>query len=130
MNRSRWICGARAVALLAVLSAAAMEAAAHELTARECKEGADYIRNAALSRDSGVTEAAFMEVFERDMSMIARVPPSLRWFVQDEEDEALLRAALVEVFSQPRSPRQHAQDFAQACVPRTADWKALGHQDI
>ncbi len=130
MNRILSLCFMKALPVWVTLSAAAGGAFAHELTARECMEGSDYIRNAALSRDSGVTEAAFMDVFERDMQMIARVPPSLRWFVQDKDDEALLRAALDEVFSRPQSPQQHAQDFARACVPRTVEWQALGRQQI
>ncbi len=127
MKRIRRLC-LRTV--LPLLSAVAAGASAHELTARECMEGSDYIRNAALSRDSGVTEAAFMDVFERDMMMIARVPPSLRWFVQDQDDESLLRAALDDVFSRPQSPQQHALDFARACVPHTGEWKALGQDRI
>ena len=127
IRMSRFI---KALPLLSALSAVAAGAGAHELTARECMEGSDYIRNAALSRGGGMTEAAFMDVFERDMQLIARVPPSLRWFVQDEDDEALLRAALDDVFSRPQAPQQHALDFARACVPRTGEWKALGREQI
>ncbi len=130
MKRIRMPGFMKALPLLAALSAAAVGAGAHELSARECMEGADYIRHAALSRDGGMPEAAFMDVFERDMQLIARVPPSLRWFVQDEDDEALLRAALDEVFSRPQSPQQHALDFARACVPRTGEWKAFGFEQI
>ena len=130
MKRIRMPGFMKGLALLSALSAAVAGAGAHELSARECMEGADYIRNAALSRDGGMTEAAFMDVFERDMQLIARVPPSLRWFVQDDEDEALLRAALDEVFSRPQAPQQHALDFARACVPRTGEWKSLGYQQI
>ncbi len=128
MRHIRSLCFLKALPLLAALSAGT--AFAHELTARECMEGSDYIRNAALSRDGGITEKSFMDVFEQDMVMIARVPPSLRWFVQDQDDEALLRAALGEVFHQPQTPQQHAQDFARACVKHTVEWKALGRQEI
>ncbi len=127
--RRRSLCFLKALSLLAALSAGAA-ASAHELSARECMEGSDYIRNAALSRDGGVTEQAFMDVFEQDMVMIARVPPSLRWFVQDHDDEALLRAALAEVFHRPLTPPQHAQNFAQECVRHTVEWKALGREEI
>jgi hypothetical protein len=128
MRHIRSLCFLKALPLLAAFSTGT--ATAHELTARECMEGSDYIRNAALSRDGGVTEKTFMDVFEQDMVMIARVPPTLRWFVQDQDDEALLRAALDEVFHRPQTPQQHAQDFARACVPHTAEWKALGRQEI
>ncbi len=127
--RSRSLCFLKALSLLAALSASTT-AFTHELTARECMEGSDYIRNAALSRDGGVTEQAFMEVFEQDMALIARVPPSLRWFVQDHDDEALLRAALDEVFHRPLTPPQHAQNFAHECVRHTVEWKALGREEI
>ena len=130
MKRNRWFCLLKALPLLSVLFGTGFCAYAHELTARECMEGSDYIRNAALSRDGGVTEAAFMGVFERDMQMISHVPQTLRWFVQDDEDEALLRAALDEVFSHPLQPQQHAKNFARACVPRTGEWKALGFGQI
>ena len=120
----------KALPLLSALSVGAAGAGAHELTARECMEGSDYIRNAALSRDGGMTESAFMDVFERDMQLIARVPPSLRWFVQDKDDEDFLRAALDEVFSRPQAPQQHALDFARACVPRTGERKALCREQI
>ena len=95
---------------------------AHELTINECKEGADYIRNAAISRDNGITERKFMEVFETDMVMIQSVPRAMRWFVQDDEDEAFLRAQLGRVFQRPQSPQQHAREFAEACMLRTGGW--------
>ncbi len=130
MKRNRWFCLLKALPLLSVLSGTGFGACAHELTARECMEGSDYIRNAALSRDGGMSESAFMDVFERDMQMISRIPQTLRWFVQDQDDEALLRAALDEVFSRPLQPQQHAQNFARACVPHTGEWKALGFEQI
>lgn len=116
--------GMRMMALL--LGLTALPAAAHDPSLAECKEGADYIRNAAISRDQGVTEAKFMQVFENDMQLIQRVPRELRWFVQDEEDEAFLRAQLNQVFRQPQSPQQHAKDFAQACILRTEVWRVKG----
>ncbi len=97
---------------------------AHELSIDECKEGADYIRNAAISRDSGITERKFMEVFETDMVMIQSVPRDMRWFVQDDEDEAFLRAQIGRVFKRPQAPQQHARDFAEACMLRTGAWDA------
>ncbi len=116
-----------AIALgLAMLSAAH----AHEPSVTECKEGADYIRNAAISRDQGITEKKFMQVFETDMRMIQAVPRELRWFVQDDEDEAFLRAQLSVVFRQPQPPQKHAQEFAHACMLRSDEWKASGIHSI
>ncbi len=96
-------------------------AGAHELSLQECREGSDYIRNAALSRDGGMSEAAFMNIFDKDMEAISRVPPALRWFVQDKEDEHFLRSALNEVFRRPQPPQQHARNFAQACLLRAGE---------
>lgn len=104
--------------------------AAHELSISECKEGADYIRNAAISRDHGISEAKFMQIFETDMRMIQAVPKELRWFVQDEEDEAFLRAQLDEVFNRPQPPQQHAKAFGEACVLRTEEWRQSGMRRI
>ena len=130
MKRIRMPGFMKGLALLSALSAAVAGAGAHELSARECMEGADYIRNAALSRDGGMTEAAFMDVFERDMQLIARVPPSLRWFVQDKDDEQFLRSALNEVFRRPQSPHQHAENFAESCLLRAGEWSVNGKMRI
>lgn len=117
-------CRLRLPLTMALTLALLSSVSAHELSINECKEGADYIRNAALSRDSGVTERKFMEVFETDMVMIQSVPRAMRWFVQDDEDEAFLRAQIGRVFQRPQSPQQHARDFAEACMLRTGGWDA------
>lgn len=125
MDRIRLTDGLATLPLAMALSVALLSAAgAHELSISECREGSDYIRNAALSRDNGVSERKFMEVFETDMAMIQSVPKSLRWFVQDAEDEAFLRAQLGKVFQHPQPPQQHARDFAEACMRRTGAWDA------
>lgn len=123
MDRPRQPCRLKTVPLALALSLTVLApVSAHELSINECKEGADYIRNAAISRDSGITEKKFMDVFETDMVMIQRVPKSLRWFVQDAEDEAFLRTQLAHVFQRPQSPQQHAREFAEACMLRTGGW--------
>lgn len=125
MDRPRLTCCLKTLAAATALSLTLLSSAsAHELSITECKEGADYIRNAAISRDHGITEKKFMEVFETDMVMIQSVPKSLRWFVQDAEDEAFLRAQVGHVFQRPQSPQQHARDFAEACMLRTGAWDA------
>lgn len=90
-------------------------AAAHELTLRECQEGGDFIKNAALSRDNGMTRELFMERLEGDLVLVRQHPPHLRWFVQDEEDEALLVQAARTVFDAPRDPSIHQSDFLTRC---------------
>lgn len=112
--------------LLAAVLVCPHPASAHALTQQECSEGSDYIRNAALSRDGGMSEIAFMEVFDNDMVMLMAIPPTLRWFVQDDDDEDFLRSALHEVFRKPRDPESHAQTFAEMCLLRAGEWKVNG----
>ncbi len=114
--------------LLAAVVFCPSPAGAHALSIQECAEGSDYIRNAALSRDGGMSEHAFMEVFDTDLVMLMAIPPTLRWFVQDDEDAEFLRAALHEVFRRPRDPETHAQTFAEVCLLRAGEWKVNGKQ--
>ena len=99
---------------------------AHALSTQECTEGSDFIRNAALSRDSGMSEISFMEVFDNDLELLKSIPTSLRWFVQDDEDAEFLRAALHEVFRKPREPEMHAEAFGQVCLLRSREWNTKG----
>ena len=61
--------------LLSLLSGGA--AAQQRLSSRECREGGDFIRNAALSRDTGTTREFFVGRLEEDLLTIRAVPPSL-----------------------------------------------------
>jgi hypothetical protein len=90
-------------------------AAALTVTLEECAEGADFIRNAALSRDNGARADAFLRRLEEDLVLIQSVPPALRWFVRDEDDEAMLRTATIGVFAEPRGPHDHHRDFLAGC---------------
>ncbi len=118
------------LALALVLSLPASIASAHELTVQECREGADYIRNAALSRDNGMSEARFMDIFDNDLAMIMAIPKELRWFVQDEDDAAFLRAALNDVFHHPKDPAEHAMAFVHPCFAKAGQWDTRGKHDI
>src|SRR5689334_24088472 len=89
--------------------------AAHDLSADECREGADFIEHAAMSRDNGLSRDAFMQRMQADILAIQAFPPALRWFVQDAADEELLRGAAQQVFDAPRAPSDHRNDFAVAC---------------
>lgn len=99
---------------------------AHALTKQECSEGSDFIRNAALSRDSGISENSFMEIFDNDLELLKSIPTSLRWFVQDDDDAEFLRAALHEFFRKPREPEMHAQAFGEVCLLRSREWSTKG----
>jgi hypothetical protein len=104
----------------AVLAGLALSAGAHELTMNECLEGSDFIKNAALSRDYGISRDAFLGRMESDLLAIQAFPPELRWFVQDQDDETLLVGFAQLVFDTPKAPESHQSDFLTACVERIA----------
>jgi hypothetical protein len=97
---------------------------AHELTPTECREARDFIRNAALSRDNGLSREQFMSRFDDDIALIRFYPPDLRWFVQDDDDERLLRSAAEQVFDAPEEPEQHGTAFLDACDRVVASYGA------
>ena len=104
---------------LAVLALAwSAAAAAHPHSARECREGGDFIRNAALARDAGYTREFFVGRLEEDFVMIRAFPPDLRWFVRDRSDEEFLRSEVEAVFGAPMSSDQHRAGFLQRCALR------------
>jgi len=96
-------------------SVCAIPAFPHELTPEECKEGGEFIRNAALARDNGMTRAFFVGKLEEDLMMIRAFPPQLRWFAQDAGDERLLTEAVLRVFDAPLKPDQHEAAFILNC---------------
>jgi hypothetical protein len=104
-------------AIGAICAAASLPipASALTVTLEECGEGADFIRNAALSRDNGLAAEAFLRRMDDDLMAIRSVPPALRWFVRDADDERLLRIAALDVFVDPRGAEAHHRDFLQNC---------------
>jgi hypothetical protein len=107
-------------AILAVgLLLAALPAWSHDTSLDECIEGSDFIRNAALSRDNGITRSDFIGRMHADIELIQAFPKELRWFVQDESDAELLLGHAALVFDEPRAPESHQAAFLQACVGRT-----------
>jgi hypothetical protein len=107
----------RIAALLAAL-ACSSTATASKLSMSECFEGSDFIANAALARENGVSRAAFLGRLEDDIELIQAYPPQLRWFAKDRDDEAFLFESAREVFDQPLSPEQHRARFLAACLDR------------
>ena len=105
---------------LLVLAAAAWSfgAVAHPHSAGECREGGDFIRNAALARDTGTTREFFVGRLEEDLATIRAFPPSLRWFVLDSDDEQFLRAEIAAVFDAPETSERHRAGFLKRCVQR------------
>lgn len=119
MSARRWV-------LAAVLTSLVPLAGAHELTPSECREGSDFIKNAALSRDYGISREMFLDRLRTDIVAIQAFPPELRWFVQDEDDETLLTGFARSVFDSPRAPEHHQSEFLVACMARIAAKPALG----
>lgn len=104
------------IALLLIGGLSTLQASAHPLTPAECTEGGDFIRNAALARDNGITREFFLNKLVEDLVMIQSFPPHLRWFVQDASDEKLLSEAVSGVFDMPMEADQHRASFISACM--------------
>ena len=93
-------------------------AAAQPHSAAECREGGDFIRNAALARDSGATRAFFVGRLEDDLAAIRAFPSALRWFARDAADEDFLRAEVHAVFDDPAASERHRDAFLERCARR------------
>ena len=111
-----------------VLAAAvwSLTASAQPHSAAECREGGDFIRNAALSRDAGATREFFVGRLEDDLVAIRAYPPALRWFVHTPEDEAFLRTEVHEVFDAPAAGELHRDGFLERCARRADRLAARG----
>ena len=102
--------------LLLLLLLAAPAAMARQPSPDECAEAGDFIRNAALARDGGISEADFIGRVRDDIELIQAFPPHMRWFVQDEDDAEFLLAAATDVFQKPKQAGEHRHDFMRACM--------------
>ena len=91
-------------------------AAALEVDRSECREGAQFIGNAAQSRLNGATREMFLGKLEEDLFLLANIPPHLRWFAHGEREAQFLREAVTDVFAFPRAPREHAAAFLARCL--------------
>jgi hypothetical protein len=110
----------RGLLLALVLLLSAPVAAQQPHSSRECREGGDFIRNAALSRDTGTTREFFVGRLEEDLLTIRAFPPSLRWFVHNPDDEIFLRSEVAAVFDAPLSSDLHRAGFLERCSRRAA----------
>jgi hypothetical protein len=106
--------------LAAVAMAGSVGAGASALTVAECFEGSDFIANAALARENGMSRADFLHRMEEDFMLIQAYPPQLRWFAKDEDDERFLLSAATEVFDAPDDPEGHRARFLAACFARSS----------
>lgn len=96
------------------------EATARNISLSECSEGGEFIRNAALARENGVTREFFLGKLEEDLMVIRAFPPELRWFVQDDSDAAFLSERVAKVFDEPKKPQEHEAAFIRDCLLHTA----------
>ena len=94
---------------------------AHVPNADECIEGGNFIRNAALARDRGITEADFIKGMHGDIEAVKALPPDLRWFVRDDEDAQFLISAATDVFRNPREAHAHRTNFIATCMRKSGD---------
>ena len=81
----------------------------------ECREGAEFVRNAALSRANGQSRGAFLERLYGDLDMIRGMPRNSRWFARDKTDEQLLIRHVERVFDNPADPKKHEEAFFGDC---------------
>jgi len=95
--------------------------AASRPSMNECFEASDFIGNAALSRDAGMSPGAFLGRMEDDFVAIRAFPNDLRWFAHDPDDESFLLSEAREVFKHPEPAEAHRRAFLQACVERMAE---------
>ena len=107
----------RAAAVVAAL-AASFCAGASNLSVAECFEGSDFIANAALARENGMSRSAFMGRLEEDLELIQAYPPQLRWFAKDADDGRFLTEFAQQVFDAPEAPERHRARFLAACFTR------------
>lgn len=98
-----------------VLALPLATAHAESLTAQDCREGSEFIRNAALSRDNGLSAEAFLDRLEADFVMLRHMPTAARWFAYSDIEEHLLRVASRAVFKQPKDAGTHEFEFLGVC---------------
>ncbi len=104
--------------IAAALSFCAGGAMAGKPSVQECREAGEFIRNTALSRDAGMTRSEFMDRLLGDLMAIRGHPPEMRWFAQDDEDEAFLVAVVESVFDAPGKSTEHESEMLHKCLAR------------
>ncbi len=103
------------LACAALLLAGAMQVIASTHTSAECREGGEFIRNAAISRDNGLPKDDFLNHLVADLSMIRSLPEEIRWFARDEADESLLIRHAERVYDYRMSAKHNEEEFLAAC---------------
>jgi hypothetical protein len=106
----------RSIVLGLCLICSAVGAQTIEVDAGECREGAQFIGNAAQSRKNGATKDMFVGKLDEDLFLLGSIPPELRWFAHGDAEAQFLREAVLDVFEFPREPREHATQFFAQCL--------------
>jgi hypothetical protein len=104
--------------VLAVLLSCAGAALAHKPSVQECREAGEFVRNAALARDNGIKRSDFLDRLHGDLMAIRSHPPAMRWFAQDDEDEAFLVSIVEGVFDRPVKSTEHETEMLHKCLAR------------
>ena len=111
----------RIAAVIAVTGCAlALPSHASQPSLTECLEASDFVGNAALSRDNGVSAETFITRMRQDFTLIHAFPQELRWFVHDPDDEVYLLGAARVVFEHPVAAEEHRRTFLESCFERMA----------
>ena len=117
---------ARLIATISVLACghATIPVLADQHTDAECREGGEFIRDAARSRDAGMAREVFMNQLINDLMAIYSFAPEPRWFARDESDEQMLIEHAERVFDRLADPLQHEGEFLKAYQSqRNAVWR-------
>ena len=96
--------------------ASCLPASAITVEPQDCREGADFVGNAARSRDNGLDRERFIDRLESDLVMLQSVPPRLRWFARDDDDAQLLRRWSHRVFSLGEPVDRLQREFLADCL--------------
>ncbi len=112
----KFSCHAAVALLVVIVAISAGPVRADKHSPQECREGGEFIRNAALSRDGGMLREAFMQKIAEDLMMIRGYAIDMRWFARDEADEKLLTAHAQHVFDEPNAPAVHEATFIEGCM--------------
>jgi hypothetical protein len=105
----------RQLSVFAIGLGLAASVQAESLSAGDCAEGGDFIKNAALSRDNGIAAERFIATLEDDLSRVRDMPAAARWFAYSDIEEQLLRKATLGVFMRPKNADIHRAEFVRLC---------------
>ena len=110
----------RSLAFAGLFGGLAAPAAALTVGEQDCREGSDFIANAARARDAGMPAERFKARLEEDLVLIQAYPPALRWFAQDDEDAQILRVWVSRTFDATTEPLRLQSMFLESCLEQAA----------